>query len=82
MPIQAIRWVDNAPYAAVTTSPDRTQWRWQPIEIGLMNEFYAEVLKGLNAGDKIVANPTDLTAPAPPGSPDLQAGGNTVQAGG
>jgi HlyD family secretion protein len=81
IPVQAIRWVDTTPYAAVTTSADRTAWRWQQLEIGLMNESYAEILKGLNLGDKVVANPVDLAAPALPEAPVVQATGasNTPQ---
>jgi HlyD family secretion protein len=76
VPLQAVRWVENRPYAAVSTSPDRTSWRWQPLEIGLMNESYAEVLGGLKPGDKIVAHPQGLEAPLPPASPVVQAAGD------
>ena len=61
--------------AAVSTSADKTTWRWQAVEIGLMNEVFAEVLKGLKPGDKVVARPYDLTAPTPETLPALQASG-------
>ena len=77
IPLQAVRWVDQSPFAAVSTSADRTTYRWQPVQIGLMNESYAEILDGLSPGDKVVANPTDLPAPslpAPPVVPPQAAG--------
>jgi multidrug efflux pump subunit AcrA (membrane-fusion protein) len=75
IPIPAVRWVDDRPYAAVTTSSDRTRWRWQPLELGLMNENFAEVTKGLKVGEKVVARPEDLSPPTPDTAPVLQAGG-------
>jgi multidrug efflux pump subunit AcrA (membrane-fusion protein) len=75
IPIPALRWVNDIPYAAVTTSPDRSQWRWQALEVGLMNENYAEILKGLKVGEKVVARPEDLPPPEVPAAPVLQAGG-------
>jgi HlyD family secretion protein len=77
VPLQAVRWVDNVPYAAVTTSPDRTTWRWQQVEVGLMNESYAEILNGLSPGDKVVATPEALAAPTPSASPVVQAWGQS-----
>ena len=65
IPIQSLRIFDSGSYAAVTTSPDRTTWRWQLLEVGLMNESYAEILGGLKPGDKVVANPDALPAPSP-----------------
>ncbi len=82
VPVQAIRWAEGTPYVAITTSPDRARWRWQPLEIGLMNESYAEVREGVKAGDKVVAHPEGLAAPRKPASPVLQAAGNTDRAGG
>jgi multidrug efflux pump subunit AcrA (membrane-fusion protein) len=73
VPIPALRWLDDVPYVAVTTSP--SQWRWQPLELGLMNESFAEVLKGLKPGEKVVARPEDLPAPVPMTAPVLEAGG-------
>lgn len=75
VPIPALRWFEDQPYVAVTTTADQSQWRWQPLEIGLMNDHFAEVLKGLKAGDKVVARPQDLDAPVIQPRPVLQAGG-------
>jgi HlyD family secretion protein len=79
VPLQAVRWVDETPYAAVTTSPDRSTYRWQAVQIGLVNESYAEILDGLNPGDKVVANPTGLPAPSPTETPVVQASGDVVR---
>ena len=63
VPIKAIRWVGDTAFAAVTTSPDRASYRWQPVELGLMNSTYAEIKRGLKVGDQIVAQPEALPAP-------------------
>lgn len=73
VPLQAVRWVDDTAFAAVTTSPDQTAYRWQQVQVGLMNEVFAEVLDGLNPGDKVVANPAGLPAPSLPSAPVVQA---------
>ena len=44
-----------------------TKWDWRPITVGLINENYAEVVKGLAPGEKVIARPEDL--PAPPVNP-------------
>lgn len=64
LPLQSIRWVDDNPFAAVATSPDRRSWRWQAVRVGLMNESFAEILQGLQPGDKVVSDP-DRLQPAP-----------------
>ena len=76
VPLQAVRWIDSVPYAAVTTSADRSIYRWQPVHVGLMNESFAEILDGLNPGDKVVSNPTDLPAPSPKAPPVVQTAGD------
>jgi hypothetical protein len=40
-----------------------------------MNESWAEILGGLNPGDKVVANPTGLPAPSAIETPVIQASG-------
>jgi len=73
VPLASVRWVENVPFAAVATVSDGSSYRWQPIEVGLMNENYAEILGGLKPGDKVVAHPEDLPAPPKPPAPTLQA---------
>ena len=61
VPIESIRWVGGRSYVALhdrsAGEAAEDPWRWQPIEIGLSDPDYAEVLKGLKAGDRIVARP-------------------------
>ena len=66
VPIKAVRWVEGAAYAAVATNPERTGYRWQPIEVGAMNSTAVEVTRGLKEGDHVVARPDDLPAPTAP----------------
>jgi hypothetical protein len=40
-------------------------WRWQAIEVGLSDPTFVEVVNGLNPGDRVIANPANLPAPAP-----------------
>jgi multidrug efflux pump subunit AcrA (membrane-fusion protein) len=66
VPLQTIRWANRVAYAALATAEDGSSYRWQPVEIGLMNESYAEILTGLKPGDRVVAHPEAL--PMPPAS--------------
>ncbi len=62
IPVEAVRWVGMKTYAAIT--PDRgITWSWQPLKLGLVNENYAEVLKGLKSGDNVIAVPDKFTNP-------------------
>ncbi len=79
VPLQAVRWFDETPFAAVTTAPDRSTYRWQPVQVGLMNESFAEILDGLNPGDKVVANPTGLPGPSAATLPVVQASGDDIR---
>ena len=81
IPIDSIRWVKGAPFAAVTTKADQSTYRWQPIEVGESNTSFAEVLHGLSEGERVVARPDQLppptiTAPPVPTGPTLQAAGS------
>jgi len=73
IPLPAIRWVGGTAYAAIATAIDRSAYRWQPIQVGLMTPDYAEILGGLKRGDKVIAEPQNL--PAPVAIPILQASG-------
>jgi HlyD family secretion protein len=69
VPVESIRWVANRSYVALFDrargEADKPPWRWQEIQIGLSDPEYAEVLDGLKAGDRVVARPANLPAPAP-----------------
>ena len=64
VPLEAIRWIDNHAFAAIMSpasiDPD---WQWRPVDVGLSNTTYAEVVTGLEPGDRVVAHceslPTD-----------------------
>jgi HlyD family secretion protein len=73
VPLQSIRWVNSVPYAAVATAQDGSTYRWQSVEVGLMNETYAEILEGLKPGDKVVARPEGLPMPPASTAPVLRA---------
>jgi multidrug efflux pump subunit AcrA (membrane-fusion protein) len=40
-------------------------WHWQEIEVGLSDPDFIEIVKGLKPGDRVVAQPANLPAPAP-----------------
>ncbi|MFO0954719.1 MAG: HlyD family efflux transporter periplasmic adaptor subunit, partial [Isosphaeraceae bacterium] len=68
VPIQAIRWVNNQPFAAIPgTTPNADgspSWQWRSVRIGKTSPVYAEVIEGLKPGERVVAKP-ELLAPAP-----------------
>lgn len=61
IPMGAIRWVDRKPFVAI---PNVKGFGWQAIELGLIGPQFAEVTDGLKPGDRVIANPSDLS-PAP-----------------
>ncbi|RUL82525.1 HlyD family efflux transporter periplasmic adaptor subunit [Tautonia sociabilis] len=61
IPVQAIRWIDEVPYAALEGRDGSVSWR--KLELGIRNPVYAEVRDGLRPGDRIVADPLILPAP-------------------
>jgi multidrug resistance efflux pump len=69
VPVDSIRWVGNRSYVALYDrsrgEAGQESWRWQEIEIGLSDPDHAEVLQGLKPGDRVVARPGNLPAPAP-----------------
>jgi multidrug resistance efflux pump len=65
VPVEAIRWVSDQAYAAVTRqTPAGPSWQWKRVSIGLSDSKYAEVLAGLKPGDRVIARPTSLPRPA------------------
>jgi HlyD family secretion protein len=70
VPLEAVRWMGDRPFAA-TLGPanDGQDWQWRPIEVGVTNTSFAEVVSGLEPGDRVVAHSetlpaTDLDLPA------------------
>jgi HlyD family secretion protein len=79
VPVESIRWVNEEPYVALydqTAADDgNAPWKWQPIQIGLSDLAFAEVLGGLKVGDRIV----DLPGSLPPPGPESQRPGPPTQ---
>jgi HlyD family secretion protein len=74
VPIEAIRWAGETPFVALydqsLAAANKDPWRWQPIEIGVSDTRFAEVLNGLKVGDRVVAATRGLPDPKPlPGNP-------------
>jgi multidrug resistance efflux pump len=80
VPIESIRWVDDEPYVALfdhsAAENGKPPWKWQPIQIGLSDYSFAEVLNGLKVGDRVVSLPADL--PAPRSESQRPTGGTAV----
>jgi len=72
VPLQAVRYVGNTPYVAVSTGrpqpdggPAKPSWQWRSLALGQSDPAYAEVVSGLKPGDRVVARPHLLPAPRP-----------------
>jgi multidrug resistance efflux pump len=71
VPIRAVHWHHDKAYVAVASDPDpkaRSEKkgptiRWQPVTLGISDASHFEVLSGLTAGEKVVANPQTLPPP-------------------
>jgi multidrug efflux pump subunit AcrA (membrane-fusion protein) len=61
IPVSCIRWLNGSTYAAVPSGDNSFAWR--PITLGLIDPSYAEVVKGLEPGDTIIADVSELPAP-------------------
>jgi multidrug resistance efflux pump len=76
VPLESIRWVGEEAFVAVydgsLADAGKVPWQWRPIEVGLSNAEYAEVLSGLKTGDRIVAIPRELPAPKPEPKPSAE----------
>jgi hypothetical protein len=63
IPVDSVMFVNGRGFVAVAGA-DNT-FSWQPIEIGLMSELYAEAKSGLTPGQQIAMAPTKLKIPLP-----------------
>jgi len=75
VPLESIRWVRGQTYVALYSrslaEAGGTPWNWRKIELGVSDSRYAEVVSGIQAGDRVVTMPQDLpepggTTPGPP----------------
>ena len=74
VPIEALRWAGDQAFVALRDpsrdGSDKDAWLMEPIEIGVSDTRFAEVVNGLKVGDLVVASPRTLPAPKPlPSSP-------------
>ena len=67
VPVESIRWIHGKSYVALYDKPradaGQEPWVWREIEIGLSDPSFAEVIKGLKPGDRVVGRPSGLPAP-------------------
>ena len=63
IPVDSVMFVNGRGFVAVAGA-DNT-FSWQPVEIGLMSELYAEAKSGLTPGQQIAMAPTKLKIPLP-----------------
>ncbi len=82
VPVQAVRWAGGRSFVAVGARiNDETKWDWREVTLGLMNPTFAQVVKGLTPGEKVVATPEKLT-PAPDPNRIAEPGVRTASAAG
>ena len=61
VPLEAVRWFGDQTFAAVVDSGAAgLHWLWRPVELGLSDTTFAEVVSGLKPGDQVVAHAEDL----------------------
>jgi multidrug efflux pump subunit AcrA (membrane-fusion protein) len=73
LPVDSIMFVNEKPFVAV---PFGTTFQWRSVEIGMMNESYAEVKTGITEGELIVAAPGRLTISLPQVEPVVKKAEN------
>ena len=60
VPVQAIKVVEGKSYVALhqpgTARSAENPWRWTPVEVGLSDTDYVEVISGVKRGDLVVAD--------------------------
>jgi HlyD family secretion protein len=61
VPLEAIRWFGDQSFAAmVVSTASGLQWLWRPIEVGVSDTGFAEVVSGLEPGNHVVAHAGNL----------------------
>src|SRR5262249_39493761 len=64
IPLGAIRWSDGRAFAAVTVATaSGPAWKWRPVALGVSDTRYAELLSGVEPGERVIAHPELLAAP-------------------
>jgi len=66
VPLDAVRWVGDRPFAArVIPTETGVDWLWRPIAVGATDTTFAEVVSGLEPGDRVIAHCERLPAEGP-----------------
>lgn len=66
IPLESIRWVGEQTFVALaTTTTQGLHWLWKPVELGVSDTSFAEVVSGLAPGDRVIAEWEGLPAPLP-----------------
>lgn len=64
VPLEALRWVDDQAFVALANDPaSGSSWRWRPVILGLSDTSHAEIITGLEPGDRVIEHPDELPAP-------------------
>ncbi|GAC1345502.1 MAG: hypothetical protein NVSMB14_08780 [Isosphaeraceae bacterium] len=74
IPVDSVRWVGTIPLVALADG--RGGYGWKTIKLGRMNAAYAEVVSGVESGDKIVGDPALL--PPPPNPPRTRKSAESI----
>jgi multidrug resistance efflux pump len=64
VPLESLRWVNGEAYAALVRTSPQGHWQWKSVTVGLSDEQYAQVLSGLEPGDRVVADAESLPGPS------------------
>ena len=80
IPLASVRRLGGESFVAIPeptpadAEQDRPPYRWQKVDLGLSDADYIEVVSGLDAGDRIIADPSSLDVPTlAPTAPQVAA---------
>jgi hypothetical protein len=61
VPLESIRWFGDQTFAALVASTETGQhWLWRPVKLGISDTTFAEVVSGLEPGDRVIAHTGNL----------------------
>jgi HlyD family secretion protein len=64
IPLESVRWVGEQTFVALaTTTAQGPRWLWKPVELGVADTSFAEVVSGLEPGDRVIAESEELPPP-------------------
>lgn len=63
VPVEAVRWFRDEAYVA-RPKAGGPGWGWHPVTLGGIDTTHAEVLAGLEPGDRVIAQPKGFPAPS------------------